>query len=171
MEVLRALIQKNAVEKVKTQMSPAFFNRLFLLPKCNNKWRPILDIRSMNDNLKSEKFKMETPESTRTYLQKGEWVTSIDFKDTYFHISINPQSRKYLRFHIQGQSNQYKALLFSLSTILMEFTMLVKDVKLMAHNQSMRMHQYLDDWLVRATFHQACLQHTMTLVALCQDLG
>ena len=39
---------------------------------------------------------METPETIRTSLQVGEWVTSIDFKDAYFHISIQNQSRKYL---------------------------------------------------------------------------
>ena len=44
-------------------------------------------------------------------LQKGKWVASIDFKD-YFHIPINPQSRKCLRFHVQGQSYQFKALPF-----------------------------------------------------------
>ena len=31
-------------------------------------------------------------------------------------------------------------------------------------------HQYLDDWLVRATSHQTCLQHRQTLVALCREL-
>ena len=31
---------------------------------------------------------METPETIRTSLQAGEWVTSIDFKDAYFHIPI-----------------------------------------------------------------------------------
>ena len=170
MEVLHALIQKNAVEKVKTQMSPAFFNRLFLVPKCNNKWRPILDLRSLNEYLKSREIQNGDTREHKDFLAERRMGNVHRFQG-YFYISINPQSRKYLRFHIQGQSNQYKALLFSLSTILMEFTMLVKDVKLMAHNQSMRMHQYLDDWLVRATFHQACLQHTMTLVALCQDLG
>ena len=35
----------------------------------------------------------------------------------------------------------------------------------------LRIHQYLDDWLVRATSHQTCLQHTQTLVALCRELG
>ena len=41
-------------------------------------------------------------ETIRTSLQQVEWVTSIDFKDAYFHIPIQEQSRKYLRFHIQG---------------------------------------------------------------------
>ena len=35
-------------------------------------------------------------ETIRTSLQQAEWVTSIDFKDTYFHIPIQEQSRKYL---------------------------------------------------------------------------
>ena len=55
---------------------------------------------------------METPETIRTSLQQGEWVTSIDFKDAYFHIPIQEQSRKYLRFHVQGQTYQFKALPF-----------------------------------------------------------
>ena len=75
---------------------------------------------------------METPETIRTSLQQGEWVTSIDFKDTYFHIPIQEQSRKYLRFHVQGQTYQFKALPFGLSTAPLEFTVVAKEVKLMA---------------------------------------
>ena len=65
---------------------------------------------------------MVTPETIRTSLQQGEWITSIDFKDAYFHIPIQEQSRKYLRFHIQGQTYQFKALPFGLSTAPLEFT-------------------------------------------------
>ena len=41
----------------------------------------------------------------------------------------------------------------------------------MSLQRGIRIHQYLDDWLVRATSHQTCLQHTQTLVALCRELG
>ena len=34
----------------------------------------------------------------------------------------------------------------------------------MAIHQDLGIHQYLDDWLVRARSHQACLQHTQELV-------
>ena len=104
LEASHQLIDKNAVELVKHQTSLGFFNRLFLVPKPNNKWRPILDLSKLNLFLKVEKFKMETPETIRTSLQQGEWVTSVDFKDAYFHIPIQEQSRKYLRFHIQGRT-------------------------------------------------------------------
>ena len=114
---------------------------------------------------------METPETIRTSLQQGEWVTSIDFKDAYFHIPIQEQSRKYLRFHVQGQTYQFKALPFSLSMAPLEFTVIAKEVKLMAIHKGIRIYQYLDDWFVRARSHQACLQHTQILVEICQDLG
>ena len=161
LEALYQLTNKNAVEPVANQNSPGFYNR----------WRPILDLSTLNTFLNTESFKMETPETIRTSLQIGEWVTSIDFKDAYFHIPIHSQSRKYMHFHIQGQSYQFKARPFGLATAPMEFTVVAKEVKLMALQRGIRIHQYLDDWLVKATSHQTCLQHTQTLVALCREVG
>ena len=66
MEALHQLTDKNAVELVRNQTSLGFFNQLFLVPKPNNKWRPILDLSKLNLFLKVEKFKMETPETIRT---------------------------------------------------------------------------------------------------------
>ena len=171
LEALHQLISKNAVEPVRNPNSLGFFNRLFLVPKPNDKWRPILDLSNLNPFLKVEKFKMETPETIRTSLQRGEWVTSVDFRDAYFHIPIQEQSRKYLRFHVQGQTYQFKALPFGLSTAPLEFTVIAKEVKLMAIHKGIRIHQYLDDWLVRAMSYQVCIQHTRVLLEMCQELG
>ena len=171
LEALYQLINKNAVEPVENRNSLGFYNRLFLVPKPNNRWRPVLDLSTLNTVLNTESFKMEIPETIRTSLQAGEWVTSIDFKDAYFHIPIHSQSRKYMHFHLQGRSYQFKALPFGLSTAPMEFTVVSKEVKLMALQRGIRIHQYLDDWLVRASTHNTCLQHTQTLITLCQELG
>ena len=74
-------------------------------------------------------------------------------------------------FHVQGRTYQFKALPFGLSTAPLEFTVVAKEVKLMAINKGIRIHQYLDDWLVRARSHQESLQHTQDLVKICQKLG
>ena len=171
LEALHQLLNKNAVELVLNQKSLGFYNRLFLVPKPNNRWRPILDLSNLNNFLKTQTFKMETPETIRTSLQSGEWVTSVDFKDAYFHIPINSQSRKYMRFQIQDKTYQFKALPFGLSTAPREFTMIAKEVKWLALRRGIRSHQYLNDWLVRAKSPQVCLQHTQKLLTLCKDLG
>ena len=170
-EALQALLQKEAVEMVRVRTSLAFFNRLFIVPKPNQRWRPVLDLSALNKFLSVKTFKMETPETIRISLQQGEWVTSLDFSDAYFHIPVHVKSRKYLRFHFQGQSYQFRALPFGLSTAPMEFTCVVKEVKLMAQSRGIRIHQYLDDWLIRAPTRESCHQGTQSLLALCQELG
>ena len=41
----------------------------------------------------------------------------------------------------------------------------------MAQARGIRIHQYLDDWLLRAPTPEICLQHTQTLLDLCRELG
>ena len=53
----------------------------------------------------------------------------------------------------------------------MQFTMVVKEVRLMAQNKGIRIHQYQDDWLVIATSHQTCLHHTPVPVPIYQESG
>ena len=48
LEALYQLTDKNAVEPVANQNSLGFYNRLFLVPKPNNRWRPILDLSTLN---------------------------------------------------------------------------------------------------------------------------
>ena len=95
LEALHQLMDKNAIELVHKQVSLGFFNRLFLVPKPDNRWRPILDLSNLNLFLKTEKFKMETPETIRTSLQKGEWVISLNFKDAYFQTRMPSHRQPY----------------------------------------------------------------------------
>ena len=170
-EALVALREKLVVEKVVVRTSLSFYNRLFLVPKPNKKWRPILDLSQLNVYLQTNTFKMETPETIRVSLQKGEWVTSLDFSDAYFHIPIHRRSRKYLRFFLNSKAYQFTALPFGLATAPLEFTKVVKEVKLMAQTRGIRIHQYLDDWLLRAPCSETCQRNTQTLLDLCRELG
>ena len=90
---------------------------------------------------------METPESIRASLILGEWVSSIDLSDAYLHIPIHP---KYLRFCHKSQVFQFTSLPFRLAMAPQVFTIIVKEVKLMALRRGIRLHQYQDDWLIRA---------------------
>ena len=72
------------------------------------------------------------------------------FQRRLFPHSNSHRSRKYLRFHFQNQSYQFRALPFGLSTAPMVFTCVVNEVKLMAQSRGIMIHQYLDDWLIQA---------------------
>ena len=51
------------------------------------------------------------------------------------------------------------------------FTMIVKEVKLMALSRGIRLHQYLDDWLIRAQSQEKAQVNIQTVVDLTQSLG
>ena len=135
------------------------------------RWRPVIDLNRLNTFLHVEKFKMETPESIRTSLIPGEWVSSIDLSDTYLHIPIHPKSRKYLRFCYKSQVFQFTSLPFGLATAPQVFTMIVKEVKLMALSRGLRIHQHLDDWLIRSQSQEEAQVNTQAVVDLTQSLG
>lgn len=48
-------------------------------------------------------------------VMKGDWFTSINLKDAYFHIPIVYHHRKFLRFCFKDKAYQFKVLLFALS--------------------------------------------------------
>ena len=94
LEALYQLVNKNAVEPVENQNSLGFYNWLFLVPKPNNRWSPILDLSTLNTFLNIESFKMETPETIRTFLQAGEWITSRDSRThtSTYQFTVSPGS-------------------------------------------------------------------------------
>ena len=168
---IQDLLQKGAIQVVHTQNSLGFYSRLFLVPKPGNRWRPVIDLSSLNKLLAISRFKMETPESIRASLRKGEWVTSIDLTDAYLHVPIHHLSHKYLRFAHKGVIYQFTSLPFGLATAPLVFTSLAKEVKLIALQKGISLHQYLDDWLIRAPSKEGCLEQTQKLLALINELG
>ena len=135
------------------------------------RWRPVIDLSMLNQHFHVPTFMMETAETIRKSIRQGEWVTSIDLTDAYFHVPIHPQSQKYLRFQMKKGVFQFQALPFGVATAPLEFTRIVKEVKLIAQARNLRIHQYLDDWLLRSPTKDQCLKDSEKLVKLVQELG
>ena len=114
---------------------------------------------------------METPDSIRASLIPGEWLSSIDLSEAYLHIPIHPASMKYLPFFHSSKVFQFKSLSFGLATTPQLFTMIVKKMKQMALTRGVRLHQYLDDWLIRALSQEEEQANTQTVVVVTQSLG
>ena len=165
------MIQKKAIVRVQKPTTLGFYSRIFIVPKPGGKWRPVIDLSALNKYLNVPTFKMETAEKIRNSLKTNEWVCSIDIKDAYFHILIHQNSQKYLRFQTNLGVYQFSALPFGLATAPLIFTMVAKELKLLAQSQGLRIHQYLDDWLLRANSQEECLENSKKLIKLVQDLG
>ncbi len=169
---VEAMLQKQAIERVTSQhRSTGFFSRLFLVRKKTGGWRPIIDLSQLNKSIVSTHFKMETLDKVRLCLNVGDWVTSLDLTDAYFHILIHPQSRRYLRFAFQGVVYQFRALPFGLCTAPYVFSRVVKAMLRYIHQRGIRLHAYLDDWLQPASSREMAERHIRVVLSETLRMG
>ena len=150
-------------------LTPGFYSRLFLVRKATGEWRPIIDLSSLNVFVHCPSFTMETPRLILRALQQGQWLTSLDLKDAYFHIGIDPADRRYLRFCHTAPlgSSQY---CHSGCHPVREY-LILRPVLAYAHLHRVKLHMYLDDWLLNPGTHQEALEQKSWLKSLCQKLG
>ena len=84
-----ALIAKDAIERVDQRIQQGGFSSLyFLIPKKDAGFRLILNLRGLNQFLKVLPFHMLRTAEVLQAITPGDWFTSIDLKDAYFHISM-----------------------------------------------------------------------------------
>ncbi len=95
----------------------------------------------------------------------------IDLKDAYFHISILPCHRRFLRFAFGGKAYQYRVLPFGLALSPRAFTKCVDGALVPLWLQGIRIINYIDDWLILAQSHQLAVRHRDVMLAHMKELG
>uniref|UniRef100_H2ZUN1 ribonuclease H n=1 Tax=Latimeria chalumnae TaxID=7897 RepID=H2ZUN1_LATCH len=95
---LGKLVQKQVISPVNPDVGPRFVSTIFLVPKKDSGWRPVINLRSLNRFIVFQHFKMEGLHLLRDTLQSGDWMVCLDLKDAYFMIPIHPEDRKWLTF-------------------------------------------------------------------------
>ena len=163
------LLRKGAVEPAP--QSPGFYSRLFLVKKASGSWRPIIDLSTLNLFITSSRFHMETPRSVLNSIRPGDWMISLDLQDAYLQVPVHHDSRRFLRFVLDGKPFQFRVLCFGLTTAPQVFTRIMAPVSAILHRHGVRMLRYLDDWLILASSEIACLQSRDRLLAVCTELG
>ncbi|KAI2668407.1 ORF V: Enzymatic polyprotein [Labeo rohita] len=167
--VLRAevavLLAKDAIESVPpAEMKSGFYSPYFIVPKKSGGLRPILDLRALNRSLLRLPFKMLTTKRMLTCIRPQDWFAAIDLKDAYFHVSILPRHRPFLRFAFEGRAYQYKVLPFGLSLSPRVFTKVAEAALSPLWQTGIRILNYLDDWLLIAHLRDLlCEQRDLVL--------
>ncbi len=162
--VLRAeivvLLAKDAIEPVPpADMASGLFSPYFIVPKKGSGLRPVLDLRVLNRALHKLPFKMLTQKRIFGCVRPLDWFAAIDLKDAYFHVSILPRHRPFLRFAFEGRAYQYKVLPFGLSLSPRVFTKVVEATLVPLREQGVRILNYLDDWLILAQSRRQLSAH------------
>ena len=144
------MLVKSAIRRVPYNPQEGFYSRIFLAPKKNGKWRPVINLRPLNQFLKKQHFKMSTPAEVIQEVEEGDWLVSIDLKDAYFHVPIHPSHWKFLRFCVGEEAYEFKVLPFGITTAPRVFTkMLAPVAEYVRREIGLYTSPYLDDFLAK----------------------
>ncbi|KAL0194819.1 hypothetical protein M9458_008391, partial [Cirrhinus mrigala] len=154
------LLRKEAIEVVPPHnRESGFYSRYFIVPKKDGGLRPILDLHLLNRSVMRLKFKMLTIKQVMSQIRSEDWFVMIDLKDAYFHVSILPQHRKFLRFAFRGEAYQYRVLPFGLALSPRTFMKCVDAALAPLRLQGIRILNYIDDWLILAQSEMVAVRH------------
>jgi hypothetical protein len=169
--VIQKLLEKGAIEEVTKVDSPGFYSILFLRPKTSGEMRPILDLKILNKLIVNKTFRMESARSIQQAVQPNQWAISIDLTDAYFHIPINHNFRKYLRFAVLDKVFQFRALPFGHIIAPRVFSEVMREVGRILRESGIVVHMYLDDWLIRDDSQSFLITQSPNILELCHLLG
>ena len=108
-----------------TEVSPCdseFISTIFLAPKKIGDFRPVINLKPLNQFVEKIHFKVENIRIALNCISPGDFMVSIDLKDAYFSVPIFQPHRKYLRFLWNFKRYEFTCLSFGYSLAPRVFT-------------------------------------------------
>ena len=167
-------LKAKAAVSVVTPVDNQYLSSYFSVPKPNrvNQWRPILNLKYFNVNVKKYKFSMENLKSVRDWLQPNSYCIGLDIKDAFLHIPIHEGSKKFLRFHWLGELLEWQVLVFGLTCSPRVITKVIKPViAFLRATWQILISIYIDDILIQSRNQEMCSLHCQIVLLVFWSLG
>ena len=71
---------------------------IFTREKRDGSYRMILNLKQLNKHIEYEHFKMESLQSVLNIIRPNCWMASVDLKDAFYTVRIQPDHQKSLKF-------------------------------------------------------------------------
>ena len=167
---IEILLQKGAIQKV-THVPGEFISSIFIRPKKDGSFRPIINLRNLNKSVAYFHFKMETIHLALQLIRPQCFMASLDLKDAYFAIPIAMDHRKYLRFAWLNNLFEFTCLPFGLACAPRVFTKVMKPLIATLRQMGHESCDYIDDSLLLGSTAEECKSNVAARLALTQELG
>ena len=154
---IKDLLSKRAVELAPSKRG--IFSPMFIVPKKDRGWQPIINLKRLNSYLEVPHFKMEGIRDLKDILQMGDYMRKIDLKDAYLTVSVKESHRDFLKFQWKDKNYRFCSLRFGLATAPRVFIKILRPLAAKLRKQGIRILFYLDDLLVLAQSQQMLDQH------------
>ena len=138
LQTLKEYLEENLGKGyIRPSVSPAGYP-FFSVPKKNEKERPVIDYRQLNDITIKNRYPLPLITELRDRLQGAEWFTKLDLLGAYNLIRIKEGNEWKTAFRTRYGHYEYLVMPFGLTNAPATFKALINDV----------LREFLDDFVV-----------------------
>ena len=133
--------------------------------------RIILNIKKLNKQLSTQKFKMSNINSALELITPGCFMASIDLISAYYAVPIHSNHKKYFKFVWENQLYVYNVMANGFCQAPFIFNKITKPIFGVLHDKGHLSTSYLDDSLLVAFNESECYKNIKDTVKLFISLG
>ena len=167
---INTLLEKEAIEPIPHNQEKSASN-FFLVKKKSGGFRPVINLKNLNQLIHTEYLTMETITNLRTMLSKDGWIVTTDISDAYLTIPLDEEFKDYVAFQYQDQTYRFLCMPFGLNDAARAFTKTMKHPAAKVRALGFKILVHLDDRILAARTRLLCLKQPQFFVNFLQKLG
>ena len=98
---IKLLLLKHVISPAELK-ADSFVSSIFTTMKPDGSHRTILNLKNLNESITYVHFKMESLKHVRQLIKSGVWMGSIDLRDAYYSVCVNPPFQRYFTCYRKG---------------------------------------------------------------------
>ena len=154
-----------------------YLNNVFLREKKGSngettKYRIILNMKSLNKQFVEKiKHKMDTLKTVLNLMERDCFMASIDLKNAFHTIPMDPEYTKFLKFQIDNITYKYLVLPMGFTDSPRLFCKILKPILGFLRKQSFISSLYIDDFYLQGSSYEECADNVKITLETLKKLG
>ena len=143
----------------------------------STKYRPVIDLsRHVNKHIRELNVKLDDLSAAEVLISPGDFLTSFDLENQFFHVKLAPECKKYFGFALPLEGGgeqffQFNIMAYGFAPAVGVVTKLLQPVKAYLHSKGIKLSIYVDDGRVAAASEQLALEQLAVTLEVLQSCG
>ncbi len=149
---------------------PVCISPINCVPKKNNKFRLVTDLRFVNKYCVAKSFQNENIKTVLEIVKPHDKLITIDIKDGFFHVPVSLSSQRFLGIRFKNTTYVWTCLPFGCSISPYYFCKVIRSVLTYLRSQGLGCSVYVDDF-ISAESEQVIENSKVLILNTLEELG
>ena len=168
---IKEMLEMGAIENFSNAQNQ-FLRNIFLVRKKDGGYRPVINLKTLNQFVPCMQFKMESLQTLKFMMKERDYMHKTNLKDVYFTVPLDKSCRHLVRFLWEMNLYKFQCLCFGFRPAPRVFTKILEvPISFLRRLNIVYILIYLDNMVLMSQSTERLLVARDTVIFLLQHLG